>query len=122
MTAILQEVRRLDAARKRGELTEAEFARAKLRLLDEVEDADTEPTPPAPARPAVARPQAQTSAEPQIAAPDPKLVHLIVALVVGLALCLGLTALLLQDLTLALTLTGTLCAAVVVRAYTRLEE
>lgn len=39
MTAILNKIRMLEASRDSGALTEEDFARAKARLLDEIEDA-----------------------------------------------------------------------------------
>ncbi|KUP92800.1 hypothetical protein [Tritonibacter horizontis] len=44
MTAILDEIRRLDAARKRGDISAKEYASERGRILASVEDADIAPT------------------------------------------------------------------------------
>lgn len=45
MTAILDKIRQLDAARKRGDISEAEYNLARARVLATVEDADVVETP-----------------------------------------------------------------------------
>ncbi|TNJ41060.1 SHOCT domain-containing protein [Phaeobacter sp. B1627] len=63
MTAILEEIRQLDAARKRGDISAKEYATERERILASVEDADVTPTfsarprPQPAARAAPARPR-----------------------------------------------------------------
>ncbi|OIQ27289.1 MAG: hypothetical protein BM562_14990 [Alphaproteobacteria bacterium MedPE-SWcel] len=93
MTAILEEIRQLDAARKRGDISAKEYATERERILASVEDADVtpsfsaqprsqptaraapvrprrapEPAPgPAPSRaPSPDRPQARAEARPEV--------------------------------------------------------
>ena len=46
MTVMLERLRQLDAARKRGDLTDAQYADARSKLLSMVEDAEVEPAGP----------------------------------------------------------------------------
>ncbi len=56
MTAIIDELRQLDAARARGDLTDTELRAAKSKLLETVEDANLlAVTPAAPRAPQPAR-------------------------------------------------------------------
>ena len=54
MTAILNEIRALEAARDRGDLDDRTFASAKQQLLDDIEDATTDENPDSIARPVFA--------------------------------------------------------------------
>jgi len=51
MTAMLEKLRQLDAARKRGDLSDAEYSAARARLIETVEDVDVEPAAAPPRRP-----------------------------------------------------------------------
>ncbi|THH35276.1 SHOCT domain-containing protein [Aliishimia ponticola] len=119
MTAMLREIRQLDAARRRGELDEMEYIHAKARLLEAVEDATVEVAPRPEARPRTrpirrdAGPGAGAQGAIWLALP-------ICLLAAGATTLLG--AWLLGDLTLALTLTATLSAAVIVAAFKNLED
>ena len=107
MTAILEQIRQLEAARNRGEMTSAQFERAKERLFDTVEDAVATPIAP--------------SAPPRRGPPSIFWPALGVS-VLGIAVVTGLATLLIGDLTLALTLAVTLLAAVTVAAFRALDE
>ncbi len=116
MTSVLNELRSLDAARARGDISGEDFTRIRGSLLDAIEDAtlvgDEPPDTP----------------EPVVAAPAPisedtkKLWHIIAFLCISFVLCTGFTAWLFGDLTLALTLSATLMAALTVRAFLKLED
>ncbi len=111
MTAILKEIRDLDARLSRGELEHAEYLRKRAALLDSVEVAETGFAEPK--RPAVApRRNGSSSA-------------LALSLVVGLGvmtLCIALTLVLLPDLNMALTLGVTILAALSVTLLRDSEE
>lgn len=110
MTAIFEEIRRLEAARKNGDISEADFTRAKARLLDRVEDATVlPPFAPAPAR---RKPASGT-------APGPW--GLMLLGLCGVGLLTFLAGLLIGDLTMAFTLVAACFAAVVIAAFRRLE-
>ncbi len=108
MTAILDEIRRLEAAKNRGELSPAEYAAAKSRLMETVEDADT--------------------GTPAVIAQDPgpakpiRAFDVITFLIIASFACLGIATLILGDLMLAITLTLTLLAAFTVRAFLTLDD
>lgn len=54
MTAVLDEIRALEAARDRGDLDERTFAAAKRQVLDDIEDALDADAQPGLARPIIA--------------------------------------------------------------------
>lgn len=106
MTAILEKIRQLEAARDRGEMTPPEFERAKESLFATVEDAVSAPAPPprhAPATPGIFWPA-------------------LILSVFGVLALTGLATVILGDLTLALTLAVTLLAAITVKAFRALDE
>jgi len=114
MTSVLNELRSLDAARARGDISGEDFARIRGSLLDAIEDATLVgddfvqiETPDAPA---------------PVSDDTKKLWHIIAFLCVSFVLCTGFTAWLFGDLTLALTLSATLMAALTVRAFLKLED
>ncbi|WP_264212005.1 SHOCT domain-containing protein [Leisingera thetidis] len=109
MTAIFEEIRRLEAARKKGDISAAEFAVAKAKLLETVEDATVLP----PFQPAAPRRRASS------AAPGPW--GLMLMGICGAGLLTVLAAQLIGDLTLAFTLIATVFAAIVIAAFRRLE-
>ncbi|KIC36125.1 SHOCT domain-containing protein [Leisingera sp. ANG-M7] len=109
MTVILEEIRRLEAARKKGDISEAEFAKAKGRLLETVEDATV--LPPFEFEP----PRRQASK----AAPGPWGTVMIGLLMAGLLTFVA--GQLIGNITIAFTLVATVCAAIVVAAFRRLE-
>lgn len=106
MTTILDEIRRLEAAKARGDMTESEHAMAKARLMAGVEDADTDvqdvlqPSPPKSFR----------------------LFDVVTFLIIVTIGCFGLATLLLGDIMLAATITLTLLAALTVRAFRTLDD
>ncbi len=105
MTAILEEIRRLEAAHNRGELSKNELATAKSRLMARIEEADVEPPP------------ANTGA-----APSRVVFDVVMFCMIGAAVCVLLGTFIFGDLTLALTLTITLVAALAVRAFRALDD
>ncbi|AHC99337.1 hypothetical protein [Leisingera methylohalidivorans] len=109
MTAIFEEIRRLEAARKKGDITAAAFAEAKGRLLATVEDATVlPPFEPAP------QPRRTDSA-----APGPW--GLMLMGLCGAGLLTFLAGRLIGDLTIAFTLVATVFAAIVIAAFRKLE-
>ena len=104
MTAILDELRRLDAAKSRGELSPAEYASAKAKLMSGIEDADVE-VAPAPQRPH-----------------NFKMFDVVLSCAMATLACVGTATLLFGDLTLALTLAVTLLAAFTIRAFRALDD
>jgi len=109
MTAILDDMRRLDAAHARGEISAVDLAAAKADLIDAVPEADAEP-PPAP----------DTAAQhqrPKRAGVGQTL--LLCALI--LTVCVGAALLLTGDLMLSLTLAITVLAAFTVMLFRQLD-
>ena len=104
MTAMLNEIRILDARRARGDISPEEYTRARNALLQNVEEANTHfiditprPAPPPPPQPA----RNLSSA----------LGFSVVVCLAVMGLCISLTLLFLPDLNLALTLGVTILAA-----------
>ncbi|WP_293575301.1 SHOCT domain-containing protein [Phaeobacter sp.] len=114
MSAILQEIRRLESARDRGELSEAAFDEAKEEILNAVEEA----TVISQSRPS-AEPQGQTASPADTAQNG-----WFGLLAVGAGVTLALTSVvgqLIGDFTLALTLMVSILAAIVFAAARKLE-
>lgn len=109
MTAIFEDVRRLEAARKNGDISEAEFAAAKARLLDTVEDATVLP------------PFESAQARKRTAPSGPGPWGLMLFGLCGAGLLTFLAGQLIGDLTIAFTLVAACFAAVVVAAFRKLE-
>ena len=102
MTAILREIRELEAQLNRGDLGHSEYLSARAALLDSVEVAETD-FMEAPLAREPARPGASSA------------VGLSIVVGIGvMTLCVGLTLLVLPDLNLALTLGVTVLAALAV--------
>ncbi|NIZ14200.1 SHOCT domain-containing protein [Phaeobacter sp. HF9A] len=135
MTAILHEIRQLDAARKRGDISAEEYATARGRLLASVEDAAVEPQEPARhaarGRPAPRRPAARAarptpkppSAPSEGTAPD-DMSGFWALILIGLCaagLMTFLVGQLIGDITIALTLAVTVFAAIVIAAFQRMQ-
>jgi len=110
MNAILEDVRRLEAAREKGEVSEFEYAVAKSRLLSTVEEATV--LPPVEAEP---EPREEATATPDLW--GLALIGLICA-----GLMTFLTAQLTGNVTVAFTLVTCICAAIVIAAFRRLES
>ena len=106
MTAILHEIRRLEAAHARGDMTADELEDAKDRLVDTVEEADLQPTDNATSAPI----------------PRRALFDLILLAMLAAGACMVIATYVFGDLTLALTLTVTLMAAIAVRAFLALDD
>ncbi len=127
MTAILEEIRRLEAARKRGDLSPDAFENAKNALLADVEDVPIVSQTSRFAR----RPRehnnagvAGRSASP--ASPQTDETSGIWGLLsigfLGAGILTFLLAQLIGDMTIAVTLVVTIFAAVLVKAAKRLES
>ncbi|MEM1074364.1 MAG: SHOCT domain-containing protein [Pseudomonadota bacterium] len=108
MTAILKDLRDLEAQRKRGELTDGEYAQRRADMLRSIEVAESE-FDAAPAAPPRGRGASALSFG--------------FVLTIGvMGLCVGATLLVLPDLNLALTLGVTILAALSVALLRDLEE
>ena len=106
MTAILDEIRRLEAARMRGALTDAQFESAKERLMASIEEDNADAPPPVPA-------------------PTPKsfrVFDVVMFCLISTMLCIALGTFLFGDLMLAITLAVTLLAAFTIRAFITLDD
>jgi hypothetical protein len=107
MTAVLNEIRRLEEAERRGEISPVQMRLAKAELMNAVEDVDglqfAEPE----------RPPAVKQTE---------LWHILVFCLCLAAFCTAVGTLLLGDLTLALTVTVTLLAVLSVRSFRHLGD
>lgn len=103
MTAMLNELRALDARYKQGDISAVEYAAERAALLYEVEEAETDFIEAAPA-PKPARAKTGSSA----------FGFSIVICLLVMGLCLSLTLLILPDVNLALTLGVTILAALCV--------
>lgn len=128
MTAMLQEMRRLEAARSRGEITPAQYNDIRRRLLNAVEEAEVvggqgRATRGAAGAPgarhrgaAMARPGAGQARAQAANAAGPRMnIWGLVVLLVGLAtLATLLLGVMLGDFTIALTVAVTVCAALLV--------
>lgn len=110
MTALLDKIRQLEAARNRGDISAAEFERAKARLFDGVEDAVTAP----PVRSAAPRPAAKSNAG--------MLWSVLTFGALALGVITGLAVLITDDLTMAFTIALTLFAALTILAYRALDR
>ncbi|MQY41720.1 SHOCT domain-containing protein [Epibacterium sp. SM1969] len=112
MTAILEEVRRLESARKRGDISPDEFETAKSALLGTVEEVRVTPT---------ARRAAATKVSDDTE-PTSNLLSLLVIGFCGAGILTFVLGQLIGDMTIALTLVITVFAAVLVKAAKRLEQ
>ncbi|MFV1443362.1 SHOCT domain-containing protein [Phaeobacter sp. JH20_36] len=113
MSAILQEIRQLEAARDRGEISPEEFTKAKTRLLNTVEEATVLPQ-------ASRQPVARTAVRPSGDVAPGAWGMLLLALCAAAAMTV-LVGQLIGDLTIAFTLVVTVFAAIVIAAFRRLE-
>lgn len=104
MTAILDDIRRLDAAHARGELSAVELAAAKARLMDSIPDVTADPAEPLP-------PEKRRNG----------LVPMLMLCAVILVVCAGAALLLTGDLLLSSTLAITVLAAFTVMLFRQLE-
>jgi hypothetical protein len=101
MTAVLHNLRQLEAANRTGALSEAEYEAAKARLLSNIEDAQLVADP-----------------EPELSnASVTDVVLFILMVLAGLCLFTALVAWAIGDLTLALTVSITLLAALTIHAF-----
>ncbi|ABF62849.1 hypothetical protein TM1040_0116 [Ruegeria sp. TM1040] len=140
MTVMLERLRQLEAARKRGDLTDAQYRDARSKLLSVVEDAEVEPTGPRPrttatrsqaarprSRPAAPAPtrRAAPAAAPHSDSVEPQDMSFFWGLVLvglcGAAMITFLIGRLIGDITIALTLAVTVVAAVVIAAFQRMQ-
>ena len=108
MTAVLDEIRQLEAARSRGDMDEFSFRLAKAELMDAIEDAD----------------QAMAEqADHNGTAPSRSMVWQVVLFgLVAFVSLTGIAAIILGDTSLALTVAVVVLAAVTVQAFRTLED
>jgi hypothetical protein len=114
MTAILNEIRDLDARMRRGELSASEYAAERAALLHNVEEAQTEFTDVPGPTPAPRRQWRKTGSS--------ALGFSLVVCLIVMGLCISLTLLFLPDLNLALTLGVTILAALCIALLQEKEE
>lgn len=108
MTAILDDMRRLDAAHARGELTSAELAERKARLMDAVPDVlDVTPI--------------EVPAREAIRAKRPGIGQALLLCALILTVCSGITLVLTRDIMLSATLAITVLAACTVMLFRQLD-
>lgn len=112
MTAILEDLRRLDAARKRGDISHSVYEEAKGRLLSQVEDVHIV----AEAKPA------QHSSDRTDDDANQGLWSLMLVGFCGAGILTFVLAQLIGDVTIAVTLVVTVFAAILVKATKRLEH
>ena len=106
MTAILDDMRRLEAAHARGELTTIDLAAAKAELLDSVPDADE---PVHTAQPAPTRGARET------------IWPMLLLCMVVVTVCAGAALMLTGDMTLSATLAITVLAAITVALFRQVD-
>ncbi|WP_299367366.1 SHOCT domain-containing protein [uncultured Tateyamaria sp.] len=108
MTAILDDIRRLDAAHARGEISAVDLAAAKADLFEAIPDADDieidapDTTPPPPVTLS-------------------RLSQTLLLCLFVLTLCAGATLLITGDLMLAATLSITILAAMTVALFRQID-
>ncbi|WP_299694400.1 hypothetical protein [uncultured Tateyamaria sp.] len=108
MTAILDDIRRLDAAHARGEMSTVELAAAKAKLMDSIPDITPDTTEPAPPPTQATEPRGTLG---------PMLMFCTIILIV----CAGVALLLTGDLLLSATLAITVLAAFTVMLFRQLD-
>lgn len=114
MTAVLDELRRLNAARQRGDITDREFSRIRASLENDVEDARVIDGTTVPA---TGNPQPDAALPPEA-----NLWHIILFVVLVFTVGTAFVAWLISDVTIALTLAATLLAAISVHAAQKLKD
>ncbi|WP_299609130.1 SHOCT domain-containing protein [uncultured Tateyamaria sp.] len=107
MTAILDDIRRLDTAHARGEISAVDLAAAKAKLFEAIPDA-SDVYVEAPAR----EPPRRTHS---------RLGQTLLLCIFVLTLCAGATMLLTGDLMLAMTLSITVLAALTVTLFRQID-
>ena len=108
MTAILDDIRRLDAAHARGDMSAVELAAEKARLFEAIPDAeDIQVAPPS------REPPRRTHA---------RLSQTLLLCLFVLTLCAGTTLLLTGDVMLAVTVSITVLAALTVTLFRQLDD
>ncbi|APX13420.1 hypothetical protein [Tateyamaria omphalii] len=108
MTAILDDIRRLDAAHARGELNAVDLAAEKAKLFEAIPDVD-DVLVETPAREPPARVQSRLS-------------QTLLLCIFVLTLCAGTTLVLTGDIMLAMTLSITVLAALTVALFRQLDQ
>ena len=106
MTAVLEKLRRFDAARRRGDISDSEFAEIRAALENSIEEATV----------------VSTTAPPPPVQKDGEVWHMVIVMVLIFVMGTALATLIVGDLTLALTLAATLLAAFTVHAFTKMKE
>lgn len=106
MTSILDDMRRLDAAHARGDISAIDLAAEKARLMDSVPDA-METAPMAHERP---------KREPRT-----PIAQMLLLCAFVLTICVGATLLLTRDIMLSTTLAITVLAALTVMLFRQID-
>lgn len=113
MTAILDDMRRLDAAHARGEINAIDLAARKAKLMDSVPDVlDVTPIASSPTR-SGARPKARRA--------RPGIGQALLLCTLVLTICVGAALLLTGDIMLSATLAITVLAACTVMLFLQLD-
>jgi hypothetical protein len=113
MTTILDEFRRLEEARKRGDIDKENLAKRRQELTEMVEEAEL-----ASGREAEETDTLETQRDPT----HSDLLRFTLLAIGGLIVCVLLGSWVFRDPTLALTLGVTVLAAIVIRASNELED
>ncbi len=116
MTAILEDLRRLDAARKRGDISHSVYEETKGRLLGQVEDVQIVAEAPTALR---ATDQTQDRMQEEA---NQGVWSLLLLGFLAAGILTFLLAQFIGDLTIAVTLVVTIFAAILVKAAKRLEH
>ncbi len=106
MTAILDDIRRLDAAHARGEMSAVELAAAKAKLMDSIPDVTPDRIEP------------ETAPPPK---PRSTLAPLLLFCALILLICAGTALLLTGDVLLSATLAITVLAAFTVMLFRQID-
>ena len=110
MTAVLQEIRRLEAAQERGEIDASDMQRLRDALTDLVEDADE------------IDPDTDLAPPPHLSGPLPDLWQICLLVIAGFTLLTLFGTWVIGDIWIAITLSVTLLAALTIRAFHNLDR
>ncbi len=106
MTAVLDEIRQLEAARSRGDMDEFAFRIAKAELMDAIEEAS----------------QGNVEDDATSMPSRGTVWQIVMFAIIAFIFLTGISAILLGDTTLALTMAVVILAAVTVHAFRTLED
>ena len=120
MTAVLDELRRLNAARQRGDITEREFSLIRASLENDVEDARVIEGTLVSKTAATQPDKSPDTASDSL--PEANLWHIFVFMLLVFTVGTAFIAWLINDVTIALTLAATVLAAISVHAAQKLKD